>query len=228
MLLPVFLLSQNTSGVATYQRIIKLDKKSNPKLRELGIELPDELKSRAQLTFRDSISLYKNLPKEIDEVENGNIRINFKAPEHIKYIDRKQKEYIEQNDIFGKYFLINSDYKTMEWDKKPEIKKIGDYYCQMAVLKDTSKQIVAWFTPQIPVNCGPEGYGDLPGLIVLLVYNNGKSTIALEKIEFKEIDDIPKPEKGEKISQEEFIKKRNEKRAMISKRFIIHDEDDDD
>jgi GLPGLI family protein len=45
--------------------------------------------------------------------------------------------------------------------------------------------ITAWYTPEIPVSQGPEGYWGLPGLI--LEVNDGKTTIcALNCLESKE------------------------------------------
>jgi GLPGLI family protein len=46
----------------------------------------------------------------------------------------------------------------------------------------TSKEvtITAWYTPEIPVSQGPEGYWGLPGLI--LEVNDGKTTILCSKL----------------------------------------------
>jgi GLPGLI family protein len=40
--------------------------------------------------------------------------------------------------------------------------------------------ITAWYTPEIPVNQGPENYWGLPGLI--LEINDGKTVILCSKI----------------------------------------------
>lgn len=78
--------------------------------------------------------------------------------------------------------------------------------------------ITAWYTPEIPVNQGPESYWGLPGLI--LEVNDGKTTILCSKIVLnpKEKTEIKAPTNGKEISQKEYddtvIKKMEEFREM--------------
>jgi GLPGLI family protein len=65
-------------------------------------------------------------------------------------------------------------------------------------------EIVAWYTPEIPVNQGPAAYWGLPGLI--LEVQDDRTTLLCSKIilnaKEKEVLDIPS--KGKEVSQEEF------------------------
>lgn len=75
------------------------------------------------------------------------------------------------------------------------------------------KIITAWYSPEIPVNQGPENYWGLPGLI--LEVNDGKTTILCSKIVLNSKDkvEIKAPTKGKEISQKEFdetVKKKME------------------
>ena len=78
--------------------------------------------------------------------------------------------------------------------------------------------ITAWYTPEIPVNQGPENYWGLPGLI--LEVNDGKTIILCSKVVMnpKEKAVIKPSNKGKVISQKEFdetvIKKMEEFRQM--------------
>lgn len=78
--------------------------------------------------------------------------------------------------------------------------------------------ITAWYSPEIPINQGPESYWGLPGLI--LEINDGTTTILCSKIVLnaKEKVDIKAPTKGKEISQKEYdetvIKKMKEFREM--------------
>ena len=78
--------------------------------------------------------------------------------------------------------------------------------------------ITAWYTPEIPVNQGPEAYWGLPGLI--LEVNDGKTTILCSKIvmNVKEKAEIKQPNNGKVVSQKEYdeivIKKMEEMREM--------------
>ncbi len=78
--------------------------------------------------------------------------------------------------------------------------------------------ITAWYSPEIPINQGPEGYWGLPGLI--LEVNDGKTTILCSKIVLnaKEKAEIKAPTNGKEVSQAEYdetvIKKMEEMREM--------------
>jgi GLPGLI family protein len=78
--------------------------------------------------------------------------------------------------------------------------------------------ITAWYTPEIPVNQGPESYWGLPGLI--LEINDGKTTILCSKVvlNVKEKAQIKEATKGKVVSQNEYdeivVKKMEEMREM--------------
>lgn len=85
---------------------------------------------------------------------------------------------------------------------------------------DMPKEVVvtAWYTPEIPVNQGPEAYWGLPGLI--LEVNDGKTVILCSKIVLnpKEKAVIKPSAKGKIVTQKEFdeivVKKMEELREM--------------
>ena len=110
-------------------------------------------------------------------------------------------------------------------DKKPEEKK--DEKKTSAETKtnfedhfEMPKEVVvtAWYSPEIPVNQGPENYWGLPGLI--LEVNDGRTTILCSKIVLnsKEKVEIKPSKKGKVISQKDYdetvIKKMEEFREM--------------
>lgn len=78
--------------------------------------------------------------------------------------------------------------------------------------------ITAWYTPEIPVSQGPEGYWGLPGLI--LEVNDGKTTILCSKIVLNPKDkaEIKAPSNGKEVSQKEYdeivVKKMEEMQEM--------------
>ncbi|MWB96699.1 GLPGLI family protein [Flavobacterium sp. GA093] len=78
--------------------------------------------------------------------------------------------------------------------------------------------VTAWYSPEIPVNQGPENYWGLPGLI--LEVNDGKTVILCSKIVLnaKEKVAIKAPTNGKEVTQKEYeeivIKKMEEFREM--------------
>lgn len=105
--------------------------------------------------------------------------------------------------------------------KKDEVKKTsGETKTNFEDNFEIPKEIIvtAWYTPEIPVNQGPENYWGLPGLI--LEVNDGKTTILCSKIVLNAKDKVEmKPsKKGKVVSQKEYdetvIKKMEEFREM--------------
>ncbi len=111
----------------------------------------------------------------------------------------KKKEEVKEGEV-----------KKEEKDKKTNF--MDDF--------DLPKEITitAWYTPEIPVNQGPEGYWGLPGLI--LEVNDGKTTILCSKVVLntKEKVEIKAATNGKLISQKEYdetaVKKMEEMRQM--------------
>jgi GLPGLI family protein len=114
----------------------------------------------------------------------------------------------------------NNDEKKPE-EKKDDAKKTsGETKTNFEDNFEMPKEITvtAWYTPEIPVNQGPENYWGLPGLI--LEINDGKTTILCSKIVLnaKEKVTIKAPTNGKVISQKDYddtvIKKMKEFREM--------------
>lgn len=80
-------------------------------------------------------------------------------------------------------------------------------------------EIVAWYTPEIPVNHGPGEYWGLPGLILEL--NDDRTTIICSKIVLnpKENIIIKAPTKGKKVDQQGFDEISQKKMKEMRENF---------
>lgn len=103
-----------------------------------------------------------------------------------------------------------------EASKDGEKAKTTNFMDQLEMPKDIV--ITAWYTPEIPVNQGPESYWGLPGLI--LEVNDGKTTILCSKIVLNPKDKavIKAPTNGKQVTQKEYeetvMKKMEEMQEM--------------
>lgn len=108
-----------------------------------------------------------------------------------------------------------------EEDKKEEAKKEDapkktNFMDEIDMPKEIT--VTAWYTPEIPLNQGPEGYWGLPGLI--LEVNDGKTTILCSKVVLnsKEKTEIKQPSNGKIVTQKEYdeivVKKMEEMSEM--------------
>lgn len=174
----------------------------------------------------------QKLEEPKDASDGVSVSISFSG-DGKKYLNIKDKNSIVEDEIFGKEFLIVEPLVQPEWKLIAETKKIGDYNCFKAELvipvsekqkkeyeeflkkeekkpalfkmeKPEDKVITAWYTPEIPVNFGPNNYWGLPGLI--LEVSEEKQIILCSKVILsnKEKTKIKAPNTGEKVSQKKF------------------------
>ncbi|MEY4038393.1 MAG: hypothetical protein RIR67_703 [Bacteroidota bacterium] len=118
-----------------------------------------------------------------------------------------------------------TDFRNFRPKKDEEVKKESDKPGEAkktnfmdAVELPKEITVTAWYTPEIPVNQGPEGYWGLPGLI--LEVNDGKTIILCSKVVLNPKDkvEIKAVTKGKVVTQKEYdetvIKKMEEFREM--------------
>lgn len=267
---------QDFQGKAYYMSKTSMDLDQWSGGRELSPEQKKRIQERMKsflekeyiLTFNKEESIYK----EDERLETpgsgrgwGNWSSSFTGGP--KYKNVKSKELLQDQEFFGKQFLIKDELKGLEWKMGTETKQIGNYTCFKATAtkevdqfdwrsmrprrdrnanekkdgekaKDSTKtddddpmsqvevpktiEVVAWYTPQIPINQGPDDFWGLPGLI--LEVSADRTTILCTKIVMnpEEKEDIEKPEKGDEVTQAEYneiiTKKMQEMREMYGGR----------
>lgn len=150
------------------------------------------------------------------------------------YKNLSTKKEIIERDMFSKDFLVTEPLVLIEWKLESETKKIGNYTCYKAtgiipiseadeeayskrvleqeqrnsIFLDIEKllpqKITVWYTPEIPVNHGPENLWGLPGLI--LEVNDGRTITLCSKIVLNAKNNlkINAPTKGTVISQRDY------------------------
>jgi GLPGLI family protein len=227
-------LAQGITGRAYYksssQFKISMDStKMNPdQIAQIQAQLKKQMEREYVLTFTQIESNWK----QVESLGGGpatassggmTMVINTGSQDNVLYKNIAEQLYEQEQDMMGKEFLIKDALEAAEWELTGETKKIGDYTAQKATysrivdskrfstgmtemenVKDTI-QVVAWFTPDIPVPHGPENFFGLPGLI-LEIQNSGR-TLICEKIELNPSANpvaIVRPKRGKEVTREEF------------------------
>jgi GLPGLI family protein len=191
--------------------------------------LPKEKKTEGVVTysFQDygprkvETHLYFNANKaKYDRHHEGSTIITEEGYE----INYKQKylDWYYENDSLSlfvnkkKYpvFFAQWKKKQIEWKITEETQMIEGFLAKKAITKslyyetDMGQTIktnygdaVAWFTTEIPISYGPDGYNGLPGLIIKLEYTGEKRILktTLKSIEYKEVKDWQLPNKDKKL-----------------------------
>ncbi|QSW90949.1 GLPGLI family protein [Flavobacterium endoglycinae] len=111
---------------------------------------------------------------------------------------------------FGNYVLKTDAIK--DWVLENETKEIEGFLCYKAT--STKKvnngkgsfvfPIIAWYCPKIPVSFGPNGYGNLPGLILELQVRNVVYGVKKIDLNLSKPPILGKPQDYPIINQEEF------------------------
>jgi len=232
--------SQEISGRAFYTSFyqtkdemeLKEDELNNPVLVELMEQLKKPFTDEYELEFSREESVFKKLPKlEKPEPTQGQISVtrSVMSDDEIHYKNLRENEYLNSKELYGKLFLIQDEIENKDWQLSKESKTIGDYVCFKATYvpksdesddseekwikeKKDKKEIIAWYTPQIPVKNGPMKYDGLPGLILEVQGGNLKFLCTKIVINPAEKIEITAPKKGKKVSEKEFkaiVKEKN-------------------
>ena len=223
-LLPIALFAQQTEGEITYTETVKLmmDFGDGPEAEEMKKMVPPTQSFPKTLLFNANESLYQD--KQGTEGEGdlemsgnsggGDFQIKMMRPDNKFYRNIKDGTSIESREFFGRYFLVTDKAKTPAWKITGEQKKLLGHTCMKATLQlDSATNIVAWFTPQIPVSTGPSIHAGLPGLILEFAMNGDQRTMVASQIELKPLPKfaLEKPSKGKEMTAEEFKKIEAEK-----------------
>ena len=207
----------NTSGTIVYEQTVKMEIKMEGDAAQFAAMLPKERKSEKVLYFNGQQSLYENkkaTDKEDVTMQSGGatVMVRMADPENKVYTDIVGKKQIEMKEFMTRTFLIDRDI-SYSWKMTGNQKMIQEYPCQEATCTDGDKKVVAWFTPAIPVSSGPGKYGGLPGLILSVELDEGKNVTTIKTVDLTPVakDKIVVPEKGKKVTNEEFTKIVEEK-----------------
>lgn len=209
------LFAQKKEGVITYKS--KIMKPMDDDEKDEGIQFLNDIIINNdfidfELSFNNTESVFKIV--EYLEGDNDNLEFSmiFLGGSKVYYYNTSTKENIYQTESYGEFFII-TDHTNYEWTLTKESKKIENYTCYKATtikeIKNSAgifkRKVVAWYTPQIPLQIGPAGYNGLPGLILELQEKD--NLYVARKININTLETkIKKPTKGKKITYQEFLK----------------------
>lgn len=196
-----------------------------PHVREMLKNMPKKQSFKKQLLFNSEASLFSTwedpeAPVVIEEGMAGRMKMMMMRPEEETYVNIAENRFVQKKDLMGRNFLIKDSLKTSDWKLTGEQKTILDMPCMQATTMEDSSEVIAWFTPAIPVSMGPEGTGLLPGMIMELTIREGRFTMTAEKFEARKVKskELQEPNKGKEVTREEFktivMEKRKEMRQM--------------
>lgn len=250
MLLSYQLYAQSFQGEATYVTkrnfSINLDgaQMSEQRKKMIAERMKQFGESTHTLIFSPQESIFKR-EESLDPQTPGRGGMRFRmmgAGGGALHVDLVKQQYTQQQELMGKFFLIQDSLERPQWKMSQESKQIGQYNCLKATYTRTQRsrvfqpgkrpepgeepefeeeeiEVVAWYTPQIPVSTGPNRMTGLPGLI--LEVNDGSATTLCTQVVLNSKDKktIEVPKKGKVVDQETFEKIQEERIQEMRERY---------
>lgn len=224
-LLSLAVSAQNNEGTVLYKQTVYMRREFQANAPanadpNMARNIPESMTNEFNLNFTATTSLYKEIASATDEAaggEGGGMRFMMRRFNPPIYKDLANNRQVEEVDLFGKQFLIDDAIPTRAWKVTGQQKKILDYPCISATFTDSlmgrARIVTAWFAPTIPVALGPQGYGGLPGMILEVDFDGGRSVITASEVKLQKPAEgsIKVPEKGKKVTRAEYNKIREEK-----------------
>ncbi len=194
-------------------------------------QMKSRLKNRLEKSFVLSFTKEESFFKEEETVDaysgaTDSWGSNFSRGPQYKNI--QENRLVQEQEFYGKKFLVKDQLQAIEWKMGTESKLIGQYMCFKATAsiqtsdlswynfswRDISvenddgtvkmTEVEAWYTLQIPLRHGPAEYWGLPGLI--LEVSAGNTTMLCSQIVLNPKDKVAIriPEKGKEITKNEY------------------------
>lgn len=227
LFLTTIIQGQQKEGKVIYQRSVQ-------RLFQMPGMNDDVARTRSdkvELQFGNNQSLLKrveedeNNPDVISGGDGVRIQMITSGSDDVTYYNFDERKRVESRELFDRTFIIEDSFRRFRWKMHNDSKNILGYSCKKATLQQfgqrpvvemingqvESKQvpdtlnIVAWYTDAIPVSAGPQYQGQLPGLILELSINEGRTEYkALEILPKADISVIKAPKGKKKYTTHEF------------------------
>jgi GLPGLI family protein len=209
-----FVAAQLPEGKVVYEEKIDVHRRIPKENEQMRAIIPQFRTSKYELLFADNKSLYQKQEEETDlsEQPQGRMVMRFGGGSTIIFKDFTARKSVEKRDLMEKEFIVEDSLRTIQWKLLDETKTIAGHLCKKATGKtEAGTGLTAWYAEDIALSSGPGAYSGLPGLILALDMNEGEITYTAVEIK----DSVKKaaikaPNKGKKVTPEEFVKIRKE------------------
>jgi len=228
--------SQMKEGRVVYERTFQLPTRFLNADPNVTGQLPKSRTDQYELLFGNNQSLWQYLPDASSDGDpntftGGGMVLRFAGGSNdISYFNFDKALQVDQREIADKNYVVTDSIRKLGWKLTDETKTILKYTARKVIAQrigtrnqmimengEMKRQqvadtvnIIAWFTTDIPVSAGPGIYqGQLPGLILELDENNGRTTYkAIEVSPKVNVSKIKEPKDGKKMTAADFDKER--------------------
>jgi GLPGLI family protein len=246
-LICVTVCAQQNEGKVIYSRTVQMQIFVSDNSDGVENMLPRSRTDKFELSFANNQTLWKQMEQEEQDGDmafnnsGGGMQIRMIAAgvDDVMFSDLGAARRVELRELGTKKYIVEDTINRMNWKMSDETKIILGHTCRKALsqrigtrmmmnmdngkmerkeISDTSN-ILVWFTTDIPVSAGPaEFQGQLPGLILEIDVNNGRTVYKALEIKAKpEAGVIKEPKGSKKLTVAEFNKERDKMFEEMSK-----------
>ena len=196
---------------------------SEAQKKQIQERLKNRLEKTYVLTFNKSESLFYEEEK-VQAISGATDSWGSNFTRGKQYKNVNENRLVQEQEFYGKKFLIKDQLQPIEWKMESESKQIGNYLCFKATAvvptqeltwfnfswgdlnQDENQEIQltaieAWYTLQIPIQQGPAEYWGLPGLILEVSAGNTTMLCSQLTLNPSEVVEIKMLEKGKEINK---------------------------
>lgn len=228
--------AQQQQGRVIYERTLQMETQMVGADAAAVSMLPRTHKDKFEVLFANNQSLRRtkedDVPETLAQSDDGmDIHVMMADANDVRYCNFTTATVIDQRELGAKNYIVTDSIHPLNWKLTGNTSTILNYPCQEAVAQRIGKRpstqmengelktvevadtanVVAWFTSAIPVSAGPEYQGQLPGLILSIDINNGRTQYkAVAVNEQVDVSLIKPPAKGKKVTVAAFNKEREE------------------
>lgn len=179
------------------------------------------VEQRWELVFNDSLARCRWLPMEKeDENQAGAIKVvNYEREyKELYYTYLRQDSIHDYREIMGNHFEIARALDPLQWRITGKQTLVENYPCLEATRREDTITHLAWFAPQLKLPLGPKQWRGLPGIILYMELDNGRTVISIEDMNLaytprQEDFDLKPPPVKSRLSEAEFEALKEEKEA---------------
>lgn len=227
--------AQMKEGRVVYERNFQLPQRMLNMNPDLAKQIPKSRTDQFELLFANNQSLWQYLPGissdgDPNSFAGGGMVLRFAGGgNEVSYYDFTKGIRVDEREVADKNFVVTDSIKKLNWKLSDETKTVLTYTVHKATaqnietrmrmimenrkmkrepVEDTTT-VIAWYTTDIPVAAGPDFQGQLPGLILEMDVNNGRTVYkAIEVSPKVNKNKIRQPKNGKKLTAAEFITER--------------------
>lgn len=216
-LLAISILKLNAQQVFIPYGKITYEKRVNMQRSAAEWNIPEEAREKMkkyrisewELYFDMGRSLYKAKKKE-QENENPLLFLLPAESGNELYSNYPEQKRIIKKGIMGEDYLLADTIPKVAWKLSQELRMIAGFECRKAIGRiSDSIYVVAFYTDEILLKGGPEGFSGLPGMILGLAIPRFNTTWFASSVNgfANHADQIGTPLKGKKTDADKDLQK---------------------